>query len=106
MDKVKEVAEGLKKDFHPFIIVATTNDLPVAYYLSVYDAIFKFETFVGALDVLFQTLFALHISYPDELLSFFNFMQIFFYRINTGNDRTFTRVIKLMKTLDFTRIPK
>ncbi|KAL5275850.1 hypothetical protein ACFFRR_001590 [Megaselia abdita] len=78
MDKVKEVAESLKNDLKPFVIVATTEDLPVKFYLSVYDALFEFDTFLGALDVLLQTFFVLNIPYPTQLNSFYVFMQKFF----------------------------
>ncbi|KAL5278623.1 hypothetical protein ACFFRR_004167 [Megaselia abdita] len=104
MDKVKEVAESLKNDLKPFVIVATTEDLPVKFYLSVYDALFEFDTFLGALDVLFQTFFVLNIPYPTQLNSFYVFMQKFFYKIKLEGDPILDRITKMIKLLDFTRL--
>lgn len=105
IEKVKQLAaaEG-KNNLHPFIVIAVTNNLPVAYYLSLFDAIFKFDSFLGAFDILFQSLFVLRISYPEELFSFFTFIQVFFYNINTPNDRTIGNVTKLIKKLDYNRL--
>lgn len=106
MEKVREVAESCEASpFSPFIIIATTNELPVAFYLSVYDAVYKFETFLGAFDMLFKVFFVFQLPYPEELLSVFTFLQVFFYGIKTGNDKTIGNVTKLIKMLDFTRLP-
>lgn len=101
MDKVREVAEPYKTGFHPFIIVATTNDLPVKFYLSAFEAIYAFETFLGAFDILFQAFFVLNNPYPSEVKSFYIFVQRFFYGIQVPNQSRPAAVNNLINDLDY-----
>lgn len=104
MEKVIEVAKQYKTGFHPFVVIATTNNLPVKYYLSVFDAIYTFETFLGALDVMFQSFFVFNNPYPSEVNSFYIFLQRFFYGIMVPKQRSPASVNSLINELDYTRL--
>lgn len=103
MKKTKEIAEGLK-EFPPLIICATTGNVPVKYYLVIFEAIFCFDSFVGSLDMLFKTFFALNLKYPSQLRSTYTFIQKFFYRINLQEDPNLANVIRLINELDHSRL--
>lgn len=103
MEKVKGVASKCKK-LSPFLICATTNNVPVKYYLSVFEGISTFETFPGCFDILFQSFFALNLFYPTEVKSLYIFVQKFFYGINLEIDPALSAVVTLINSLDHNRL--
>lgn len=104
VEKVKEIASRESNSHHPFLVIATLNNLPFKFYVSLFDATFRFETFLGALDILFQSFFVLNLEYPVEIKAVYIFIQKFFYQIKLQTDSSISKVVALINKLDFTRL--
>lgn len=105
VEKCKEFARD-KKTLSPYIIIAQKDELPFRFYVVAFDAIYPFETFTGAFDMLFKTFFSLNVPYPEEVKSIYIFIQKLFYNIHFSSDGTkaLTAVVKLINNLDHTRL--
>lgn len=94
-----------KNKLHPFIIIGLHKELPYRFYLALYENIYAFETLTGCLDLLFKSFFVFNITYPNDVLNIYMFLQHFVYRIYLKSDTKVTCVIKLINILDKTRLP-
>lgn len=105
LEKVKEIANNSKK-LSPYIIIAQKDEVPVRFYVAAYDAVYAFETFVGALDMLFKTFFSFDVPYPDVVRAVYVFIQKLFYDIHVEDKdkKTTSAVEKLINNFDHTRL--
>lgn len=104
LDKMKEFAVSNKK-LSPYIIIAEKDDLPFRFYVAAFDAVYPFETFTGAFDMLFKAFFALNVPYPDDVRSVYICVQKLFYNIHLEGDKKKTSAVdKLINRVDHTRL--
>lgn len=105
LEKVREIASNTKR-LSPYIIIAQKDELPIRFYVAAYDAVYPFETFVGALDMLFKTFFSLNVPYPVIVRAIYVFIQKLFYNIHVEekDKKTTSAVDKLINNVDHTRL--
>lgn len=103
LDKIRENAIQIKT-LSPYIIIAQKDELPFRFYVTAYDAVYQFETFIGAFDMLFKTFFSLNVPYPNEVRNIYVFIQKLFYDIHIEGEKTTTAVEKLINNIDYTRL--
>lgn len=104
LDKVKEIAQ-IEKALNPLIIVGTTNNIPVCYYLSLFDIAYHFESFTTCFDAIFKSYFVFNIPFPPEVNNIYIFIQHYVYMIYTTKDKLVNKVLKYINTLDSSRLP-
>ncbi len=85
---------------HP-IIYAVGEDLDemTDFYVGLGDLLFKFSSFIDALDASFKCFKVFQLDYPIESAKFWKFINLVFYK--TGNESNSSSIKALLNSLQF-----
>lgn len=70
-----------------------------SFYVVINHNLVKLESALKAIDICFKSFFSLHVNYPCECEQIWEFIQKFFYKINTKFDKNYQFVTNLITTL-------
>lgn len=106
IEKVKDIGNGYApKDLHPFIVVTLKDDQPDSFHAVGFEAIYRYNSFLGALNCVFAMFFVFNRPFPKDLLNVFVFIQQFLYEIYiTAKDKKIRKVINFIELCDRSRL--
>lgn len=81
--------------------LGTQDRLEVSsFYVVIDHNFFKLESALKAVDICFKSFFSLHLNYPTESEQIWQFVQQFFFKINTKFDKNYQFVSNLVTNLN------